>query len=659
MTMEHARRTIEIRHLPGDRLVKWLPLDDGYYLLASVMTSTRAAPVFVTQKALLQVEAHQLRAVGEQACGILFGAPCVDPASGLEFILIDAAAPAIQTATINNAAAALAADLSRVIAQAERAGRRIMGWYRCDVPLGQLISVQNVGLHRSLFSQPWQVSLFRDGVMGQGRGALVRVEPNEGRAFSIPFVEISAHRRHHGNAPLLTSIGWLNYRAESEIALLPDEAFLDGYEFPPEEPVNVEEPRRTGLLAGLFAHRPVSVTPRRTTPVGPLPPPPAAVPPMSPVTPVLPAMPMASLSPAAPAESETPTSPAGSGTPAAPPSLASPVAPTAPASPVAPARRVSLERESREAAPPPNAARRKPPRPTPLPDVAHDIASPSPPPTAESLQQAPRPAERPHSPLPTAPASPASPASPPSPASPTAPTAPTAVGNPVAASAPAEATDHDWPERSIPVFDEGTEHERAEALDELLAELQRRVRVDGPRTARPSMAPAVPGRGRAMMFVLGVAAVIIAGFFAVRGISGSYSARDGAAAGELDPGQFGRRTAGGVAAGTRSVAGALTPDQLAQARSALAIMGASTDSLQSHLASLDTTLAGARAASRRATACARADSLGVQARADSARIGSSQQQLSQLMGPAPMDRVEALFAQMKQAASTLQSRCGS
>ncbi|MGH7623998.1 MAG: hypothetical protein ACREOJ_01610, partial [Gemmatimonadaceae bacterium] len=120
--MEHARHTIEIRHLPSDRLVKWLPLDDGYYLLASVMTSTRAAPVFVTQKALLQVEAHQLRAAGEHACGILCGAPCVDPASAMEFILIEDAAPVVQTATSNHADAALAADLSRVIAQAERTG---------------------------------------------------------------------------------------------------------------------------------------------------------------------------------------------------------------------------------------------------------------------------------------------------------------------------------------------------------------------------------------------------------------------------------------------------------------------------------------------------------------------------------------------------------
>ena len=563
---QHARHTVEIRHLPSERLVKWLPLDDGYYLLASVMTSTRAAPVFVTQKALLQVEAHQVRAVGEHACGILCGAGCVDPATGMEFVLIEDTAPAVRTATINNADAALAADLSRVIAQLERSGRRIMGWYRCDVPLGQLISIQNVGLHRSLFGQPWQVSLFRDGIMGQGRGALVRVEPNEGRAFSIPFVEISAHRRVHGHAPLLTSISWLNYRAESEVALLPDEAFLDGYQFPPEEPVYTASPRRAGLLSGLFPHRPPSVTPRRATPVDPV---------------------------------QTPTAPA---------------APTPP-----------LSAESVRPAPP---VPRRPPS-APVPE---------PPPVA----RAPEPS--PSAPVPEPP--------------PSAP-APPSASEPIPARDPAVATGHDWPERSIPVFDEGTEPERAEALDELLAELQRRVRVEPPRTVLPSTARSSPRGRRFIMFALGAAAVIIAGFFAIRGIGWSRSGSNSAAAGELDPRLFGGKNATGTTAASRRAGGALTPDQLAQARSALAIMGASTDSLQSHLASLDSALGVARGAPGRARACARAKSLGTQARSDSTMISSSQQQLSQLMGPAPMDRVDALFARLKQSRRSLIARCGS
>jgi hypothetical protein len=563
---QHARHTVEIRHLPSERLVKWLPLDDGYYLLASVMTSTRAAPVFVTQKALLQVEAHQVRAVGEHACGILCGAGCVDPATGMEFVLIEDTAPAVRTATINNADAALAADLSRVIAQLERSGRRIMGWYRCDVPLGQLISIQNVGLHRSLFGQPWQVSLFRDGIMGQGRGALVRVEPNEGRAFSIPFVEISAHRRVHGHAPLLTSISWLNYRAESEVALLPDEAFLDGYQFPPEEPVYTASPRRAGLLSGLFPHRPPSVTPRRATPVDPV---------------------------------QTPTAPA---------------APTPP-----------LSAESVRPAPP---VPRRPPS-APVPEPPPVARAPEPPPSA---------------PVPEPPLS--------------AP-APPSASEPIPARDPAVATGHDWPERSIPVFDEGTEPERAEALDELLAELQRRVRVEPPRTVLPSTARSSPRGRRFIMFALGAAAVIIAGFLAIRGIGWSRSGSNSAAAGELDPRLFGGKNATGTTAASRRAGGALTPDQLAQARSALAIMGASTDSLQSHLASLDSALGVARGATGRARACARAKSLGTQARSDSTMISSSQQQLSQLMGPAPMDRVDALFARLKQSRRSLIARCGS
>ncbi|HEU4586157.1 MAG TPA: hypothetical protein VFR95_10425, partial [Gemmatimonadaceae bacterium] len=213
------------RALPLDQMVRWLPLDDAYYLLAEVMTSARALPLVVMQEALLQVEMHASSEVYGSTCGVLWGGHYRDPGSGAAYILVEGIERATRVYRDADPEASLAVDLSHAIDAAERAGHMVIGWYRFDVALFPRIPVADAGIHRALFSEPWQVALLRDGADGEGSGVFMRVEPTEGRAFPIPFFELIPKKRARGRDSKRTSVQWRNYNAESEVVPLPVDAY--------------------------------------------------------------------------------------------------------------------------------------------------------------------------------------------------------------------------------------------------------------------------------------------------------------------------------------------------------------------------------------------------------------------------------------------------
>src|SRR5688500_9789097 len=62
------------KRLPLDRVVRWSPTQDGYYLVASMLASSReAALLCATQHTLLQVEAHRRERGGGDCFGLLIG----------------------------------------------------------------------------------------------------------------------------------------------------------------------------------------------------------------------------------------------------------------------------------------------------------------------------------------------------------------------------------------------------------------------------------------------------------------------------------------------------------------------------------------------------------------------------------------------------------
>ncbi|MBX6331572.1 MAG: hypothetical protein IRY91_06980, partial [Gemmatimonadaceae bacterium] len=218
---------IQPRPLPFERVVKWLPLDDSYYLLASAGMGAVAEPVVLAQDALLQVE-HDLRHTQHRdAFGILSGAICICPDSGLQYVLVEGTMDARGVAIGDDPYATMAAELSALARTAERSGKLVVGWYRTGATLFPRVALHDVAVHRTLFPHPWQVALLRDGIGPQNRGALLRVEPTEGRPYSIPFYELLPPPSKYGTGITGASVTWSNYRAELEMTPAPD-ALLNG-----------------------------------------------------------------------------------------------------------------------------------------------------------------------------------------------------------------------------------------------------------------------------------------------------------------------------------------------------------------------------------------------------------------------------------------------
>jgi hypothetical protein len=119
-------RRVETRRLPLDRMVGWLPRDDAFYLLAAVMPSARAEPVVVTRDALLQVERHLREPGGVRGCGLLHGAICVCPRTGISYLCIDGAVRAVMAVTDDEPHAAAVVVLLRALGDAVVGSQRRM-----------------------------------------------------------------------------------------------------------------------------------------------------------------------------------------------------------------------------------------------------------------------------------------------------------------------------------------------------------------------------------------------------------------------------------------------------------------------------------------------------------------------------------------------------
>ena len=222
-----ADQRVRPRPIAAARAIPWVPQNDGYYLLAAVMSSSRAAPLVVMQEALLEVEAHLRTVPGGNVCGLLYGSHYIDPRSSAKYLLVEEAvrAPRIDAAADPDAAAL--AMWSDLVARAEQAGRQVLGWYRGGASIDSPIALPAAGAMQVVFPERWQVGLLRQGVLSEHRGAFVRIEPTETRVYSIPFMELAPPEAFDGHT-LLTSVSWTNYHTKLPVTPLGPGATTSG-----------------------------------------------------------------------------------------------------------------------------------------------------------------------------------------------------------------------------------------------------------------------------------------------------------------------------------------------------------------------------------------------------------------------------------------------
>jgi hypothetical protein len=210
-------RRVETRPLPLDRVVKWLPRDDAFYLLAAVMTSASAEPLVVPREVLLQVERHLRDPGATRGCGILHGAMCACPRTRIRYLLIEGAVRAVTAITEHEPPMATVERLRALVREVERRGKRVVGWYRGGAAIVPRLSPRDVAVHRELFPDAWRVALLRDMAAPGQAGAFVRVEPVDGRAYLVPFQEVLPRAGWRDREAGRTAVVWRNYRPEREV----------------------------------------------------------------------------------------------------------------------------------------------------------------------------------------------------------------------------------------------------------------------------------------------------------------------------------------------------------------------------------------------------------------------------------------------------------
>ncbi|MGH7623997.1 MAG: hypothetical protein ACREOJ_01605 [Gemmatimonadaceae bacterium] len=609
---------VKSRPIAAARAIPWVPQNDGYYLLAAVMSSSRAAPLVVMQEVLLEVEAHLRTVPGGNVCGLLYGSHYTDPRSSARYLLVEEAARAPRIDTAADPDAAALAMWSDMLGRSEQAGRQVLGWYRGGATINSPIALPAAGAMQVVFPQRWQVGLLRQGVLGEHSGAFVRIEPTEARVYSIPFMELAPPEGFDGHT-LRTSVTWTNYHTKLPVTPLGPAAMTSG------------QRRRSTTVAA-----PAS---REHHGLGFL----GAILKRPPSTPVIPAFrkPRPASAPTSDRDvtrtdrdiTKTDRDIAGIETArhAAEPSTSQPPAPPIPHRPAEPALVAALPDTipaiGLSAAMPISGESTSPAEqlsPLPQPDPVVSMTS----------QAVARPVTDPVLPS-VAAVDPAAP--------------------PHTEFAPEESRTDELPAtsetripfapgESDPVLDDLRQRARLERLD-----LLPKPRSTGRRIAR---AGAYAG--------IVIAAGVVAAFYLVPRLRPASSPPAVTQFGQLDSTQFalGSPERAADAAGVAHIpSGLLTTEQIGKARFALARVGTYGDDLATTLSALDSLLASAQQPASHRHACQQADSLMRQTTLDLSMLDTARQQVTELIGTARLDWVDGLSTRAREAAPKYERAC--
>jgi hypothetical protein len=206
-TLTRVRR----KHGPA---LAWTPTRDSYYELAQKLRSEGRLPLYLTQAAILEFEAHLQESSLPLPFGLLAGDVCVCPQTKLEYLLVDTVARARVELGGDDPYAQLAEELQSLASAHSGKGKAPIGWYLGGLADDLTLDDDVTRLHEQLFPERWQLALVRGAASGAERGAFLRYEAIWRRWYSIPFFECLTERAAHKKGERRTAIRWENYHAD-------------------------------------------------------------------------------------------------------------------------------------------------------------------------------------------------------------------------------------------------------------------------------------------------------------------------------------------------------------------------------------------------------------------------------------------------------------
>ena len=202
-----------VRRKRGSALI-WVPTEDSYYELAQIVRSEGRLPLYLTQAAILEFEAHLRESSLPLPFGLLAGDVCICPDTKLEYLLVDTVARARIELGEDDPYAQLAEELQSLVEEQTRQRKVAVGWYLGGLADDLTLDAEVTRVHGHLFPERWQVALVRGAESGVERGAFLRYETIWSRWYAIPFMEFLSERAGHKKGELRTGIRWTNYRAD-------------------------------------------------------------------------------------------------------------------------------------------------------------------------------------------------------------------------------------------------------------------------------------------------------------------------------------------------------------------------------------------------------------------------------------------------------------
>ena len=194
--------------------IAWTPTQDSYHELAQRLRGEGRLPVYLTQPAILELEAHLRDSALPMPFGLLAGDVCLCPQTKLEYVLVDTVARARVELFEDDPYAQLAEELQS-LASEQSAKRKVpIGWYLGGLADDLTLDEDVTRLHEQLFPERWQLALVRGAASGAERGAFLRYESIWCRWYSIPFFELLPEHAGQRKGESRTVIRWENYRAD-------------------------------------------------------------------------------------------------------------------------------------------------------------------------------------------------------------------------------------------------------------------------------------------------------------------------------------------------------------------------------------------------------------------------------------------------------------
>jgi hypothetical protein len=194
--------------------IAWAPTQNSQNELARRLGSAiGATPLYLTQSAILELEAHLRESSSPLPFGLLAGDVCLCPHTQVEYLLIDTVTRARIELTDDDPYAQLSEELRSLISEQAKHQRLAIGWYLGGLADDLTLDSEATDVHRELFPERWQIALLHGELSGAERGALVRFERTGNYWYSIPFFEEwNGAGRTKGERH--TALRWANYRAD-------------------------------------------------------------------------------------------------------------------------------------------------------------------------------------------------------------------------------------------------------------------------------------------------------------------------------------------------------------------------------------------------------------------------------------------------------------